>query len=181
MGQPAAKPSTDWSAELARHDRWLRCVVLARLGERQGVDEVLQEVAMAAVRQQAPIQDATKVGPWLYRLAVVQSLMHRRKLGRKRKLVERYAEQVRPTEGNSRFDDPLDWLLSDERRKLIRTALKQLPPRDAEILLLKYVEDWSYHEIAARLGISHSAVETRLHRARARMRTALTELQVVES
>ena len=155
--------------------------MLARLGERQGVDEVLQEVAMAAVRQQAPIQDATKVGPWLYRLAVVQSLMHRRKLGRKRKLVERYAEQVRPTEGNSRFDDPLDWLLSDERRKLIRTALKQLPPRDAEILLLKYVEDWSYHEIAARLGISHSAVETRLHRARARMRTALTELQVVES
>ena len=55
MGQPAAKPSIDWSAELARHDRWLRCVVLARLGERQGVDEVLQEVAMAAVRQQAPI------------------------------------------------------------------------------------------------------------------------------
>ena len=136
---------------------------------------------MAAVRQQAPIQDATKVGPWLYRLAVVQSLMHRRKLGRKRKLVERYAEQVRPTEGNSRFEDPLDWLLSDERRKLIRTALKQLPPRDAEILLLKYVEDWNYHQIAARLGISHSAVETRLHRARARMRTALTELQVVES
>jgi fructose-1-phosphate kinase PfkB-like protein len=33
-----------------------------------------------------------------------------------------------------------------------------------EILLLKYTENWSYHEIAAKLGITHSAVETRLHR-----------------
>lgn len=181
MGQPAAKPSIDWSAELAHHERWLRCVVLARLGERQGVDEVLQEVSLAAVRQQAPIQDPTKVGPWLYRLAVTQSLLYRRKLGRKRKLVERYAERLRPSETSSRFEDPLDWLLGDERRRLIRTALRQLAPRDAEILLLKYVEDWNYHQIADRLGISHSAVETRLHRARARMRAALTELQVVES
>jgi RNA polymerase sigma-70 factor (ECF subfamily) len=64
---------------------------------------------------------------------------------------------------------------------MVRTALKRLPPRDAEILLLKYVEDWNYRQIAQRLDISHSAVETRLHRARARLREALTEMQVVES
>jgi RNA polymerase sigma factor (sigma-70 family) len=181
MALPNPQPAIDWSAELSRHDRWLRCVIMARLGERQGVEEVMQEVSLAAVRQQAPIQDATKTGPWLYRLAVTQSLLYRRKLGRKRKLVERYAERVRPSEDQARCEDPLDWLLGDERRKQIRLALKQLPPRDAEILLLKYVEDWGYHQIAARLGVSHSAVETRLHRARAKMRAALAELQVVES
>jgi RNA polymerase sigma-70 factor (ECF subfamily) len=181
MGQAALKPAIDWSAELARHDRWLRCVVLARLGERQGVDEVLQEVALAAVRQRSPIQDETKVAPWLYRLAVTQSLLYRRRLVRKRKLVERYAERVRPTEDDTREYDPLEWLLGDERRRLIRTALAKLAPRDSEILLLKYAEDWNYYQIAERLGVSHSAVETRLHRARARLREALTELQVVES
>lgn len=172
-------PQIDWGAELLRHDHWLRCIVLARLGERQGVDEVMQEVGLAAVRQQAPIHDPTKITPWLYRLAVTQSLLYRRKLGRKRKLVDRYAEKVRPTEAVG--GDPLEWLLSDERRGMVRTALRQLAPRDAEILLLKYVEDWDYHRIADRLGVSHSAVETRLHRARARMRAALAELQVVES
>jgi RNA polymerase sigma-70 factor (ECF subfamily) len=96
-------------------------------------------------------------------------------------LVERYAERVRPTEDEAREYDPLEWLLGDERRKLIRTALSKLAPRDAEILLLKYVEDWNYVQIAERLGVSHSAVETRLHRARARMREALMDLQVVES
>ena len=179
MALPNPQPAIDWSAELSRHDRWLRCVIMARLGERQGVDEVMQEVGLAAVRQKAPLQDPTKVAPWLYRLAVTQSLLYRRKLGRKRKLVDRYVEQVRI--GDEPTGDALEWLISDERRDLIRTALKQLAPRDAEILLLKYVEDWNYGRIAERLGISHSAVETRLHRARARMRTALSELQVIES
>jgi RNA polymerase sigma-70 factor (ECF subfamily) len=87
---------------------------------------------------------------------------------------------VRPTESDSRTADPLAWLLADERQKLVRTALARLPARDAEILLLKYGEDWNYHEIAERLGIGHSAVEARLHRARKRLRQELTDLHVVE-
>src|SRR5688572_15701045 len=39
----------DWAAALERHGRWLRRVVLTRLGERQAVDEVMQEVSLAAV------------------------------------------------------------------------------------------------------------------------------------
>jgi RNA polymerase sigma-70 factor (ECF subfamily) len=177
MGPPSAPPTIDWGAELARHDRWLRCVVLARLGDRHGVDEVMQEVGLAAIRQQAPIHDATKVAPWLYRLAVTQSLLYRRKLGRKRKLVERYAERVRPTEADG--GDALDWLVNDERRRMVREALRRLAPRDAEILLLKYAEDWSYVEIARRLDTTDAAVETRLHRARAKLRAELSEMQVV--
>jgi RNA polymerase sigma-70 factor, ECF subfamily len=166
----------DWPAQLAQHDRWLRTVVLSRLGERQAVDEVMQEVALAAVEQRAPLADAAKVAPWLYRLAVLQSLLYRRRLGRSRKLTERYAERVRPTEADSR-GDALGWLLADERRQWVRTALARLPSRDAEILLLKYSEDWNYHQIAQHLGIGHSAVEARLHRARHRLRSELERLE----
>ena len=70
MGPPNEPSTIDWGAALTQHDRWLRCVVIARLGERQGVDEVMQEVGLAAVRQKAPIHDPTKVAPWLYRIAV---------------------------------------------------------------------------------------------------------------
>ena len=171
----------DWPAVLAEHARWLRTVVTARLGEPQAVDEVLQEVSLAAVRQSAPLQDASKVAPWLYRLAVMQSLLYRRKVGRRRKLIDRYAERFRPTEQDTHSTDPLDWLLAVERRQLVRTALARLPRRDAEMLLLKYTENWSYRELADHLGISHSAVETRLHRARARLRGELAALEVVEA
>lgn len=173
--------SVDWQAALVCHDRWLRTIALARLGEAQAVDEVMQEVALAAVRQRAPLTDPAKVAPWLYRLTVRQALLYRRRMGRQRKLTSGYAERVRPSEGDSRSADPLGWLLADERRKLVRVALKRLPRRDAEILLLKYTEDWSYHDIAAHLGIGHSAVEARLHRARRRLRDELTALHVVET
>ena len=174
-------PAIDWSVVLAEHERWLRTVVLARLGEPQAVDEVMQEVSLAAVRGQAPPNDPNKVAPWLYGLAVRQALLYRRKQGRRRKMVQRFVERFRPTEQDVRTADPLDWLLTDERRKIVRTALKRLHRRDAEILLLKYTENWSYKELAERLDVSESAVEARLHRARARLREELAALDVLEA
>ena len=174
------QPAIDWKIALAQHQRWLRTVIFARVRETQAIDEVLQEVALAAVKQQAPLADAAKIAPWLYRLAVLQSLLYRRRCGRRRRLQNGYAERVQ--RGEREFSpppDPLNWLLAEERRVLVRRALAQLAARDAEMLLLKYTEGWSYHQLAAHLGISHAAVETRLHRARARMREALAVLEVV--
>jgi len=169
----------DWEAKLAEHDRWLRTVVRARLGEAQRVDDVMQEVAIAAVEQRWPLADPSKVAPWLYRVAIRQVQLLRRSLGRKRKLTDRWAERNRPVEGDGGKTDPLNWLLARERRDLIRKAVKRLPRKDAEMLMLKYTEDWSYRQLADHLGISHSAVESRLHRARKRMRDQLAALEVI--
>lgn len=193
MTQPSSRPEPparasrtealriDWQAAITKHDRWLRTVIRARVGEAQAVDEVMQEVSLAAVRQKAPLADPNKLAPWLYRLAVTQSLLYRRKQGRRRKLVGRYADRFQPTEQDTRHQDPLGWLLDEERRQRVRVAVDRLPKRDAEILLLKYTEDWSYRELAEHLGISQSAVEARLHRARKRLRKELAALEVVET
>jgi RNA polymerase sigma factor (sigma-70 family) len=180
------KPRIDWPGVLATHDRWLRTVVYARVGaglprgaDWQAVDEVMQEVSMAAIRQQAPINDVEKVTPWLYRLAVTHSLLYRRKMGRGRKLIDRFVQRTQPSEFD-READPLEWLLAKERKEQVRKAMKRLPRREAEILLLKYTEDWSYRQLAARMGITESAIEARLHRARARLRAELVNLDVIE-
>ena len=153
--------------------------MFSRLRDRHATDEVMQEVALAAVRQAAPLRDQTKAAPWLYRLAVRQVLLYRRKMGRQRKLTDGYVARAAPA---GLIDvEPLDWLLADERRGLIRTALQKLSARDMEILLLKYTEDWSYQQIAQQLGVSHSAVEARLHRARRRLRAELAALEVIEA
>lgn len=170
-------PAIDWQAALAQHDRWLRTVVLARVRERQAVDDVMQEVALAAVRQAAPLADAAKLAPWLYRLAVRQALLHRRKCGRRRKLHNGYGKEY----AERNILEPLGWLLADERQDLVRQALGRIAVRDREILLLKYTEGWNYHQIALHLGVSHSAIEARLHRARRRLREELVSLEVAVS
>lgn len=181
IARPASQPDLakpdakiDWAAMLDEHGRWLRTVIFARLGEPGAVDDVMQEVCLAAVAQRSPITDPAKVAPWLYRVAVMQSLLYRRKQGRRRKLIDRYGNRTQPIEQDNREPGPLGWLLAEERQRMVRAALEELPGRDAEMLLLKYTEDWSYRQLADHLGISHSAVESRLHRARGRLRDVLT-------
>jgi RNA polymerase sigma-70 factor (ECF subfamily) len=168
-----------WQHELACHDRWLRTSLLARLRDPEAVEEVMQEVALAAIRQASPLQDRSKVAPWLYRVAIHQALLYRRRRGRQRRL-EDNAALGSPRDGAPGVD-PLNWLLAQERRQLLRRALAELGSRDAEILLLKYTENWNYYDIAAHLGVSHSAVETRLHRARQRLRHRLAFYQLVDA
>jgi RNA polymerase sigma-70 factor (ECF subfamily) len=171
----SSQPTIDWQQALSEHRRWLATVLRARGVEVGALDEVLQEVHFAAVKHADRLRDPQKLAPWLYRVAVTCALQHRRRLGRGRRLIERYAaehaDQLSETE-----PDPLDWLLADEQRRIVRTAVKTLPARDAELLLLKYTEDWSYRQLAEHLGVTVSTVEARLHRARHKMRQALSQL-----
>jgi len=178
-GRHAAGPVIDWSAQLALHGRWLRTVVRARLGDAGAVDDVMQEVALAAMGRKAPA-DPDKIAPWLYRVAVLQALLFRRRTGRARSLTRRYARRQGADEGEATAADPLDWLLLQERRQAVRQAMTQLPDRDREILMLKHTEHWSYRQLAEHLGVSVDAVEYRLLRARRRLRELLLELNVSE-
>lgn len=169
----------DWAAELAARGRALRLVILARVRDRHAADEVMQEVALAAVSQKAPIRDHQRIGAWLRQLAVRQALLYRRGRGRRQSLLARHADRS-GSDGLSSEPDPLDWLVSDERSTLVRAALERLPSRDAEVLLLKYLEGWNYRELAAYLDVTPGAVEARPHRARARLRGELATDRVIE-
>jgi RNA polymerase sigma-70 factor, ECF subfamily len=136
------------------------------------VDEVMQEVALSAVSQRSPLLDPGRLVGWLYQLAVRQALIYRRKAGRHRALVGRYAHQQARGDQDPE-PSPLGWLLHEERRSLVQQALLRLPPRDADLLVLKYAEGWSAREMADRLGVRTVAIEARLHRARLRLRAEL--------
>ena len=184
MNEPRPSPTSepeilasalDWGATLAEHERWLRRVVAARLDEPQAVDEVMQDVALAAVAQRSPLVNPARAAVWLYRLAVRHVLMYRRRIGRQRSLVDRYVIRNAPSETDS-SPSPLAWLVSDERQQLVQAALRRLPSRDAELLVLKYAEGYGARELAARLGATVSIIEARLHRARRRLRAELAAM-----
>jgi RNA polymerase sigma-70 factor (ECF subfamily) len=167
------KPAIDWAREFTAHGRWLRLTVLARVGERQAVEEVMQEVALAAVAGQASLTDVARLPAWLHRIAVRQCLLYRRKHGRSRRLLDQFQARATADGEGGGVSDPLDWLLREERVRLVREALTRLASRDAELVLLKYAENWTARELATHLGVGIAAVEARLHRARERLRAEL--------
>jgi len=63
-------------------------VAIARLRGLEGADDVMQDVALAAVRNWDTLRTTANAKPWLYRLTVRAALMHRRTLGRARKRIK---------------------------------------------------------------------------------------------
>jgi RNA polymerase sigma-70 factor (ECF subfamily) len=73
-------------------------------------------------------------------------------------------------EGDGRADGAA---AASERDAWVRQALDQLPADYRDVVALHYHQDLGLQEIASRLSTTESAVRSRLHRARSRLRTIL--------
>jgi RNA polymerase sigma-70 factor (ECF subfamily) len=63
--------------------------------------------------------------------------------------------------------------VASERDARVRRALEELPADYRDVVALHYHQDMGLQEIARRLATTESAVRSRLHRARSRLRTIL--------
>ncbi|GAB5403173.1 MAG: RNA polymerase sigma factor SigZ [Aureliella sp.] len=157
----------DITSTLAENETWLRSVVYSRLGDRAATEDVLQEIALALVSQ-AFRRDHSQVGKgWLYQVAIRQVMLFRRKEVRYRKRIEKYQSQAvagQPSGG-------LEELCEQEQREAVRRGLAAMRPIDRQVLLLKYRQSLSCRQIAEHLGVSETTVQSRLLRARRRLRT----------
>lgn len=68
---------------------------------------------------------------------------------------------------------PVEQAETAELRRRLRKALAQLPPQEAQVFCLRYLNDMSYRQIAKELGIKTNAAGVMLHRARAKLREIL--------
>ena len=69
---------------------------------------------------------------------------------------------------------PENEFLSEETKKLLDAAVQTLPESLKVVFLLRDINDLSTHETAEVLGLSDTAVKTRLSRARLRLREELS-------
>ena len=162
------QPSIDWQAALSAA-RPLAADGRARaLREPQAVDEVMQEVALAAVQSGGA---AGRSGEGRAVAVSAGSACSRSSIGASAAGGGDWWDRMptgahRPMTGPAASRRSAGLAAGRGAAGAGAAGASQLPRRDAEILLLKYTENWSYHQIAAHLGIGHSAVEARLHRAR---------------
>ena len=175
----------DWPAELQQHQGWLKKVLRCRIGDSHAVEDVLQEVVVAVLRQlnagnlskhdpsanrgrsKLPT-DPQKVAPWVYRVAIRHAINFHRKQNR-----QSQAKPVADLEVTSSETGPLEWMLKRESNENLQQSLNQLANGQREILMLKFSENWSYQQLADHLGISVRAVEHRLLKARKQLRNVL--------
>jgi RNA polymerase sigma-70 factor (ECF subfamily) len=157
------------------NETWLRTVVRSRVQESDAVEDIMQNIALALVRQRETLRDIAQTGAWLYQVAVRQVMMHRRTAGRRRNFENRLAQQAGPGDSVSSEYDPVASVLASEKQESVRVAVQQLDELDRQVLMLKYVEGWTYRQLAEMLGVSEDSIEYRLLKSRKRLKTLLQQ------
>ena len=153
-------------------------LALKMLNQQQDAEDVLQETFFKAYRGLKSFDGRSKISTWLFRIAMNEALMV---LRRKHPDTISIDEPLETEEGEQEPLQIIDWcclpeneLLSDESRERLDTAVQKLPESLKAVFLLRDINDLSTCETAEVLGLSDTAVKTRLSRARLRLREELS-------
>ena len=153
-------------------------LAIRMLNQQQDAEDVLQETFLKAYRGLKSFDGRSKISTWLFRIATNEALMI---LRRKHPEMVSIDEPVETEEGEQEPLQIIDWcclpeeeLLSEETRERLDAAVQKLPERLRVVFLLRDMNDLSTHETAEVLGLSDTAVKTRLSRARLRLREELS-------
>lgn len=179
---------------LRNHCDRLRQMVALRLDRRLAAridpSDVVQEALTEAV-QRLPAYLAEKpipFYPWLRKIAwekLVKARLRHVTAQKRSVRREQSLDGVLPDESMMKLAEqfvapgtnPSQRLLQGELRHRVRTALERLPPRDRELLVLRFLEQLSAPEATAALGISEEAFLKRQMRAIVRLRKLLDDGQ----
>jgi len=150
------------------------------LGDVADTQEVIQDVFWAVYRKAKSFRGNSQFSTWLYRLTINAALG---RIRRSKKNKEVQYEEFLPRfqqDGHHLVSPVIDWsdtmdetYAKQQAQEFLKDALDQLKPIDKSVVVLSDLEGVSDKEIAAALGITVSAVKTRLHRARLFLRGKL--------
>ncbi|MCB0879042.1 MAG: RNA polymerase sigma factor [Thermoleophilia bacterium] len=149
------------------HDR-IRRYVVSRVGP-QSADDVVSETFVAAfqARDRFNPDRSTDAAPWLLGIATNVIARHR---ASERRWLSQCSSELQTLDVAESFEDDSDARTDASRSKVsLALAIRRLPSREREPLLLHISGDLSYDQISAALGIPAGTVASRINRGRTRL------------
>jgi RNA polymerase sigma-70 factor (ECF subfamily) len=147
-----------------RHHRPMGYYLRRMLG-REDVSDVQQEVWLTVIRRIARLKSPEAFVVWLYQIARNKAI---------NRLTDR--RQIESLESGDSSELPLDepepeFLQEDAAR--VHAGLAKLSPEHREVLLLRFMEDMTYEQMADVIGVNAGTVRSRLHYAKLALRRLL--------
>ncbi|MFD0900265.1 RNA polymerase sigma factor [Actinomadura sediminis] len=151
-----------------RHARTVYNYCFRRTASWSEAEDLTSVVFLETWRRRAQVDPPSdSLLPWLYGVATNVLNNHRRSLRRHRDALARIPAPVSPPDGADEAAARLD---AERRMREVTAAIRKLPRRQREVLVLCAWEGLDYAEAAAALGVPIGTVRSRLARARARLR-----------
>lgn len=168
---------TEAFAVLVRRYQGVVYRLLTRLaGSTPDAEDLAQEVFLNAYRRLPQLRTPGAFRCWLLRAARNRAIDYVRSARPSCTAAPRGGCECRENRvAPAGEPDPAQEAVLREEVAVVREAVARLPLADREVIHLKYVEDLGVPEIARVLGLPRRTVETRLYRARRRLRVLLEE------
>ena len=137
-------------------------------------EDVVQDVFMAVIRDAARYRPGQAgVLPWL--LGIAHN--HVRRWRHRRTFMPLPADESDAGRRIAVKTDPVGDLTRDRHETELAKALLALPARYREVIVLCDLQELSYETAAAALGCAIGTIRSRLHRGRAKLARALSDIK----
>ncbi|HCY86793.1 MAG TPA: hypothetical protein DHV36_16810 [Desulfobacteraceae bacterium] len=157
------------------HMKLLYNVALKYTGNVFDAEDIVQETYLMAYNKFHQLKDPDRCKPWLLRILRNNFLKSCHKEKARQRLQE--ADYIEFLKQHIRQKDAEEMLAKDSSNKLLKEAIDKLPVKYREVLMLYYMDEMLYKDIAKTLEIPIGTVMSRLTRAREGLKSGLIKCQ----
>lgn len=156
----------DWQIIIEKHGPAVWQTAYKLLGNHTDAADCFQEAFVCAL-ELSQRQRVRNFSGLLTRLATTRAIDQLRRRFRQSHYNAASADWAAVPSANP---GPAQMAQQRELAARLRMAITQLPPREAQVFCMRYLNDMSYRQIAKALGIKTNAAGVLLHRAKAKLR-----------
>jgi RNA polymerase sigma-70 factor (ECF subfamily) len=161
---------------MRRHNQRVYRAARAVVKDEAEVEDVMQQAYVNAYVHLDQFEQRAQFSTWLIRIALNEAFARRKKTRAAESFVDDGDGERKESMNtmSSPQPDPERQAYAEELRRVLEHAVDTLPDTYRTVFMLRDVEGLSTSETGKGLGLGEEAVKTRLHRARAMIRRAVT-------
>ena len=160
---------------IERYFGMVHSIAYVRLRHRETAEDLAQEVFLSAFLHLNTIRDKRHFAAWIGQIARNLAFHWKRESARL-PLTVSLQDEATPEIPDLNEKEPRNLMEQQDKIRLVRDAIFQLPPEQAEIVMLRFAEELGTDEIAQRLDIHATTVRRRLEKALETMKESLRPL-----
>ncbi|MCW1884922.1 sigma-70 family RNA polymerase sigma factor [Luteolibacter flavescens] len=153
---------------LVEHQRSLLLFIKSQVANHHEAEDLLQRTNVILWQKRGNFEEGSNFRAWAFAIARLEMMNQLRQLQRDRKVFtdEEAGERVADATSRTAHGDETSLIA-------LRDCLKRLPPRDRELLFVRYSTDRPLKDYAENLSRSPGTLKARLHRIRERLRKSI--------
>jgi RNA polymerase sigma-70 factor (ECF subfamily) len=170
---------------IAENENKIFNTIYSFIGDYEDALDLTQETFIYAFRSMRKFRQESAISTWLYTIAIN---VCKKSYNKKKRHASIFTDSmddpkiaIHVDNYVSRERSAVDILEISEEQLLIRQAISSLPKKYKMVIVLKYLQDLSYEDIARIIGCNIGTVKSRLARAKERLKSKLECKMEVES